>query len=85
MPNHIHLLVSVCDTGGTSRAPSPTTSVIPHFVSTLKRFVNREIGKNIFQRSYYDHIIRGERDYQKIWLYMENNPAKWKEDCFYSE
>lgn len=83
MPNHIHLLVFIEDINGTSRAPSPTNAMIPHVVSTLKRFCNREIGANIFQRSYHDHIIRNEMDYKKIWEYIDNNPARWKEDCFY--
>ena len=86
MPNHIHmiLLVASPDAGGMSRAPSPTNAAIPHFVSVFKRFCHRDIGEQIFQRSYHDHIIRGEKDYLKIWEYIENNPAKWEEDCFYN-
>ena len=85
MPNHIHLLLSVKNENGTSKAPSPTNNLIPHCVSTLKRFVNNEIGENIWQRSFHDHIIRGENDYLKILSYIENNPQKWNEDCFYIE
>ena len=87
MPNHIHMILLVNEDlpSGTSRAPSPTNAVIPHFVSTLKRFCHRDIGEQIFQRSYHDHIIRGEKDYLKIWEYIESNPVKWKEDCFYKE
>ena len=44
MPNHIHLIVFVNKSEGeeigTSRSPSPTNAVIPHFVSTFKRFCN---------------------------------------------
>lgn len=85
MPNHIHLLVSVKETasGGTSKTPSPTNAMIPHFISTFKRFCHRDIGYKIFQRSYHDHVIRNERDYQRIWTYIEGNPARWNEDCFY--
>ena len=85
MPNHIHLLLVVNETerNGSSKAPTPTNAIIPHFVSTFKRFCHRDIGTRIFQRSYHDHIIRGEKDYLKIWEYIENNPAKWEEDCFY--
>ena len=43
------------------------------------------IGDRFFQRSYHDHVIRGERDYLKIREYIDNNPARWKEDCFYTE
>ena len=79
MPDHIHLLVQVNEAAakGTSRAPSPTNSAIPHFVSTFKRFCHQEIGESIFQRSYYDHVIRNQRDYDEIWQYIENNPRKW--------
>ena len=85
MPNHIHLilLVEADASTGTSRAPSPTNAVIPHFVSTLKRFCHRDFGKKIFQRSYHDHVIRNEASYQKIWQYIDNNPTLWQEDCFY--
>ena len=85
MPNHIHIILLVDDTAaaGTSRAPSPTNAVVPHFVSTLKRFCHRDIGREIFQRSYHDHVIRDEEDYLMIWQYIDNNPAVWQEDCFY--
>ena len=84
MPNHIHLLLVVgANTSGTSKAPSPTNALIPHFISTFKRFCHREIGERIFQRSYHDHIIRNEQDYLKIWEYIENNPKQWELDCFY--
>ncbi len=87
MPNHIHLILFVdgAITGGTSKSPSPTNAVIPHFVSTFKRFCHKDAGQKIFQRSYHDHVIRGEKDYLKIWEYIDNNPARWKEDCFYEE
>ncbi len=85
MPNHIHLILIVKNTHGTSKEPSPTNHIIPHAISTLKRFVNKEIHQNVFQRSFHDHIIRSEKDYVKIWEYIANNPAKWKEDCFYTE
>ena len=83
MPNHIHLILRVDNTNGTSRAPSPTNNIISHTVSTLKRFINKEMGQNVFQRSFYDHITRGKLDYMKICEYIDNNPAKWKEDELY--
>ena len=41
MPNHIHVLLSV-QNSGTSRTPSPTNAVIPSFISTLKRFIQKD-------------------------------------------
>lgn len=66
MPNHIHMII-VVNNNGTPRVSSPTNAVIPQIVSALKRLSNREIGHNIFQRSYHDHIIRNEKDYTEIY------------------
>ena len=83
MPNHIHLLVNIDSHNGSSKAPTPTNAKIPHLVSTLKRFVNHEIGYNVFQRSYYEHIIRNEREYSIHFEYIETNPIKWETDDYY--
>ena len=63
----------------------PYNAQIPRFVGALKRFCRQAAGKQLFQRSYHDHVIRGEKDYLKIWQYIDTNPVKWKEDCFYNE
>ena len=86
MPNHIHMILTVDETasGGTSKAPSPTNARIPNFISTLKRFCHRDIGQKIFQRSYHDHVIRNEADYLEVWRYIDSNPARWQDDCFYT-
>ncbi len=86
MPNHIHLLISISDhQSGTSRTPSPTNSVISKLISTLKRFCNKKYDKNIWQRSYHDHIIRDKEDYDMIWQYIDTNVIRWKNDCFYND
>jgi REP element-mobilizing transposase RayT len=77
MPDHIHLLIHLYD-NGRSGTPAPTNanSAIAQFVSTFKRFCNKEYGKNIWQRSYYDHIIRNDQDYREVWQYIEQNPDR---------
>lgn len=79
MPDHIHLILYIDDIDpiGTSRTPSPINSRIPKTISGFKRLCNKEIGKNIWQRSFHDHIIRDEKDYAARWDYIENNPALW--------
>ena len=64
---------------------SPSAPTIPWMVRYLKRMVTQKCGLPIWQRSYYDHIIRGERDYLRIKEYIVTNPAKWKEDPYYEE
>ena len=61
---------------------SPTQS-ISSIIKSFKTLVTKEIGKPIFQRSFYDHIIRGEGDFREIWEYIDGNPQKWREDRFY--
>ena len=87
MPNHIHMILFVCEDGA-SRTPPPTdkpNAVVPAFVSTFKRFCNKEFGENIWQRYYYDHIIRDKHDYEEISKYIYENPLKWQFDELYTE
>ena len=79
MPNHIHILLNI-ESIGMSGTPSPTNETIPMFVSTLKRFVNKKAGASLFQRSYFDHIIRNEEDYITHYEYIQVNPIKWEYD-----
>ena len=91
MPNHIHLIIEIYD-NDEKRAirESPLQyqrSVIDKTIEFLKMNVSKKIhntnNEKIWQRSYHDHIIRGEKDYQKIWEYIDTNVQKWEEDCFY--
>ena len=70
---------------GPSGTPAPTNETLPKLISTFKRFTNRRCGMQLWQRSYHEHVIRGESDYREIWEYIESNPAKWAEDRYYQE
>ena len=83
MPNHIHLILSI--ENWTPRAASPTKSEIPQAVNAIKSLTTKQIGYSIWQRSYHDHIIRDETEYQKIWQYIDQNPARWQSDCYYTK
>ena len=74
MPDHIHMIVRL--ENGSMWASTPTNR-IAGIVRSLKVLVTKEIGKPIFQRSYYDHVIRNQHDYDEIWKYIDNNPKKW--------
>ena len=81
MPDHIHILLRVLDAevGGASRTSPPTRqhSRVTMFVSTFKRFCNKEFGQNIWQRSFYDHVVRGVKDYEEHINYVVRNPMRW--------
>lgn len=38
----------------------------------------------LWQRNYWEHIVRNEESYQNIVNYIINNPKKWKDDNFYN-
>ena len=40
---------------------------------------------SIWQRNYYESIIRNDESYEKISNYIINNPKNWKDDKFYRE
>ncbi len=78
MPNHIHMILLVDN--GPPRASAPTVS---DAVGALKRLVNRSLGRDIWQRSLHEHVIRNENDYREICEYIDANPAEWAEDRYY--
>ncbi len=93
MPNHIHMII-ILEHGPAETAARavPTISEIVGAyksmvaVECLKIFKAKgEIMGELWQRSFHDHIIRGEKDYREISEYIESNPAKWEEDRFFSD
>ena len=89
MPNHIHLILSL-DDRAIRESPLRKRSMISNAIGYLKMNASRDMHKNgytekIWQRSFYDHIIRNDEDYKNIWQYIYGNPSKWLEDCFYCE
>ena len=62
--------------------PSPTLgNVIGWYKYQVTKQMNLQLNsksERVFQRSYYDHVIRNQKDYDEIWQYIENNPRKWR-------
>jgi len=96
MPNHIHgILIINKRTGArtitrTGASPVPTVS-ISNIIGSFKSKTSREylqyIKKNnlkisgqIWQRSFYDHVIRNDKSLNEIREYIVNNPAVWDHD-----
>ena len=80
MPNHIHLLLQIQADSDGRRIGAPTIS---NLMNQMKGAVSRQIGKPVWQKGFYDHIVRTDADYQAIWNYIEGNPSKWKEDKYH--
>jgi len=85
MPNHVHIILMLYgETAGAS--PRPTVSDIICAWKSLSTHQCRLAGfmGKLWQTSFHDHIIRDEQDYFTRWRYIDDNPAKWAEDEYFS-
>ena len=80
MPNHLHIIVVMLPNGSGRTRCAPTVS---HMVKMFKETVTKQLGINIWQKSFYDHIIRNKRDFDEISKYIYENPLKWQFDELY--
>ena len=83
--------------GTLQRAPTeqfgkPTSNTIPTIVRGFKSTVTKQIndirntsGQSVWQRSYYEHVIRNEKSYNRIIEYIRYNPKKWLKDKYYMD
>lgn len=74
MPDHIHMILRIEDTMDGRIISAPTVSTV---MGSLKRWVSKQAGRPLWQKSFYDHGIRNQQDYNEIWEYIENNPLKY--------
>ena len=81
MPNHIHMIVRIEGGGRTLCVPTSVSRIIKQ----CKEYVTKQIGFSIWQPRFYDQIIHAEEDYQRLWYYINENPARWAEDEYYKE
>ena len=82
MPNHVHMILTIGDGDNNPNL----NQIIAQYKSGVSRKIRVLLPNiEIWQRSYHDHVIRNLAGYEKIWMYIENNPLKWEEDCFFSK
>ena len=80
MPNHIHMILLVDSSGDGRAMRAPTISTV---INQMKGYVTKQIGFSLWQKLFHDHIIRNEEEYRKIWEYIDTNPLKWEDDCYF--
>lgn len=89
MPNHIHLLVYLDDTIEYQTIPFSNKNLMSRsvgaLVATLKGKVTREIRESqpeiiVWQRGYWDRIVRDEQELNRIREYIRLNPERWADD-----
>ena len=81
MPDHLHLIVTLKERHVGRSLPDVMrffkTMTTNEYIRGVKNGLLSPFDKKLWQKSYYDHVIRNEQDYNEIWEYIENNPAKW--------
>ncbi len=97
MPNHIHGIVWIVDNAGATgpnvgahgRALQRPPRSLPSFIAGFKSSVTNRInqhrdtpGAPVWQRNYYEHIIRDDRALNAIRQYIHDNPLRWHLDRY---
>ncbi len=90
MPNHLHGIIVIADhrRGGSRTAPTPIRrkplgGLIGAFKTTAAKHVNRirnTPNQPIWQRNYYERVIRNENELDRVREYIISNPARWAFD-----
>ena len=91
MPNHVHGVVIIKEsnvgaTGGSPIRRGPRQRSLGSFLSGFKSATTKRINDLrrtsglVWQRNYYEHVIRNEQSLRRIREYIANNPARWDFD-----
>jgi len=94
MPNHIHGIVVISENVGATHWVAPTNagshlnsksigSIIGQFKSSATKIINSSRcipTPHVWQRNYFEHIVRNECELSKIREYIRNNPLQWDID-----
>jgi REP element-mobilizing transposase RayT len=91
MPNHIHMVLvvrnddlsDIHETGIIEFVQEFKSKAVMIYIKGVKEGLYEPFSKKIWQRSYYDSIIRNKDTYDLIWNYIDNNPLKWSLDKYY--
>ena len=83
MPNHFHALVmidkmnSVPTDAISAMMRSFKSKTTVEYIRLVRSGAAEPFNGKLWQRSYYDHVIRNQQDFVETWKYIENNPVKW--------
>jgi putative transposase len=80
MPNHVHAVIVLTDNGITHKKRHGLPEIVRAFKSFSAKRINalrRTPGRPVWQRNYYDHIVRNEDEWEGIRAYIQNNPQEW--------
>ena len=94
MPNHFHGIVCINNirSGGSRTATTCRSKTLGRLIGAFKTVSTKHINilcstpsKHLWQRSFYDRVIRNEKDLSRIREYIQNNPLNWEKDEYYAD
>jgi len=80
MPNHFHGIIILHGTAAGDPAGRPYGKSLGSIIGQFKSVVSKRVGRTVWQRNYFGHVIRDERGLTKIREYIANNPLTWTLD-----
>ena len=81
MPNHVHAVIVIDGRDGVDLG-----RVVNSYKASVTKSAHRAGHDGpVWQRGYYEHIVRDEDDFARIAEYIDNNPAKWALDRYWRE
>ena len=83
MPNHVHLLISINQAAENDNGRLIIAPTVSRIIKQFKSEVTKKAGFSLWQKGFYDHIIRNDADYESVWIYIDENPLKWENDEYY--
>ena len=78
MPNHIHFIIMIDEQDDAADKRS-----LPQLIRSFKTIVSKEAACSLWQRNYYEHVIRSEKDMEGRMKYIERNPYRWADDPYF--
>lgn len=82
MPDHLHFLITIHQKSATTLPDvlcyfkTMTTNT---YIRGVKSGYLPAFDKKLWQKTYFEHVIRNQEDYNNTWEYIQFNPARWKE------
>ena len=80
MPDHVHLLITILNENDLNLGEvvaSFKRSVVFGYMDLVHKGRVPRFNRSLFQKNFYDHVVRNEEDYSNVYDYIENNPVVW--------
>jgi len=90
MPNHLHAVIAL---ERADMESAPTLSEIFQtfkrnttikYIAAVKNGLYPPFDKRVWQRNFYERVVRNEEEYWQILQYIQENPAQWLKDPYYN-